>query len=188
MPRPSAIPMLVLVFALGLAGCTAGPPTAWLALAPTEGPAHQAKGPPIAIAHVAMPPAIDRIYLTSATGANTVHVSSHARWTAPLSRLAQETLARDLAARLPGRRVLMPGDLVPSDARILHVNVTSFMPHPGHVTLDADWQLRQPGGAAAGHGRSRIVEPAADTPAAQARAMSAALGDLADAIAARLAN
>lgn len=176
----------IILLALGLAGCTAGPPTTYLTLAPTQGAVHHAKGPPLALAHVLMPPSIDRIYLTRASGANTVQVASHARWTAPLAGLAQDVLARDLAARLPDRRVLMPGDLTPPHALVLHVNVTRFMPYPGHVELDADWQVQKPGGEPGSHGRSRIIEPSGNTSAAQADAMSASLGDLADVIAERM--
>lgn len=181
--------IIATLFALGLAGCSAGPPTTYLTLAPTQGTVHRAPGPPVAVAHVQMPSSIDRIYLTSATGANTLHVAGHVRWAAPLAGSAQEVLARDLATRLPGRRVLMPGDPPPPHALTVYVNVTQFMPHPGHVVLDADWQVTEAGRAGTrNHGRAHIIEPSGDAPASRARAMSIALGDLADTIAGRLSK
>lgn len=173
---------------LGLAGC-AGKPTTYLTLTPMPGATQHASGPAVAVAHVAMPPVIDRSYLTSATGANRLHVSSHARWAAPLAGTAQEVLARDLASRLPERTVLMPGDPTPVDAMVVHVNVTSFLPHPGHVVLDADWRVsRTNSKTEVAHGRSRIIEPAGNAAVDRARAMSATLGDLADTIARQISD
>lgn len=180
--------MPAMLIALGLAGC-AGRPTTYLRLTPTAGTVHHASGPPIAVTRVEMPATIDRMYLTSATGANTLEVSSRARWAAPLSGAARQVLARDLASRLPDRTVLMPGDPMPKDAAAIHVNVTSFLPHEGHVILDADWHVTgAQEEAATTHGRSRIIEPSGQAPAQRARAMSKALGDLADTIAQRISD
>ena len=180
------IATLAMLFTLGLAGC-AGQRTTYLALSPTSGPTFHARGPAIAVAHVPMPPTIDRIYLTTETGPNTRAVSRRARWTAPLAGQAQAILARDLARRLPERHVTMPGDPVPHAAVMVHVGVTEFMPHPGHVVLAADWRGVRAGKAVAA-GRVRIVEHCGTKPAAEAHAMSVALGRLADRIAARLSR
>ena len=180
------IATLAMLFTLGLAGC-AGQRTIYLALSPTSGPRFHTRGAAIAVAHVLMPPTIDRIYLTTATGPNTRDVSRRARWTAPLAGQAQAILARDLARRLPERRVAMPGDPVPRAALLVHVEVTDFMPHPGHVVLAADWRGVRAGKAVAA-GRVRLVERCGTKPAAEAHAMSVALGRLADRIAARLSR
>ncbi|MCW8305564.1 PqiC family protein [Acidiphilium sp. PA] len=173
--------------ALLLDGC-ATTPTTYLTLAPTTGPTVSIASPPLAVAKVMMPAAIDRLYLTSATGPTTLHVADHARWAAPLGGEAQNTLADDLAQRLPGTTVLHPGDPAPpGGARLIAVNVTRFLPDPSHVVLNADWRV-----TARDHhrvlatGRDHIVIPSAATPAARASAMSAALGRLADRIIARL--
>ncbi|SIQ38763.1 MULTISPECIES: PqiC family protein [Acidiphilium] len=173
--------------ALVLTGC-APTPTTYLTLAPMPGPTKPIASPPLAIAKVMMPAAIDRLYLTSATGQTTLHVADHARWAAPLDGEAQNTLADDLAQRLPDTTVLHPGDATPPrGTRLVSVNVTRFLPEHSQVVLNADWRI-----AARHHhrtiaaGRDHIVIPSADTPAARASAMSAALSHLADHMVARL--
>lgn len=167
-----------------LAGC-ASTPTTYLMLAPVKGEVRSGLAGPISVAHVAMPAAIDRLYLTSATGANTIRVADHARWVAPLGGEAQSVLAADLAARLPGTRVLHPGDRAPKGGdRDVVVNVTRFLPMPGRVVLRADWTItgRRRHHPVIASGRSRIVVSSSGTPAAAAGAMSQALGKLADAM------
>lgn len=171
-----------------LAGC-ASTPTTYLALAPVPGPTVTLSGSPVAVARVAMPAAIDRLYLTTATGPTTLNVASHARWAAPLGGEARSALTLDLASRLPEVTVLMPGDPVPHGTRVVSVNVSKFLPEPGHVVLDADWRVT----AGDDHrtvasGRAHIRVPTGHTPPEQAEAMSAALGRLADRIAAKLGN
>ena len=170
-----------------LAGC-ATTPTTYLTLTPVPGPTIGISGPAIAVAHIATPTAIDRLYLTTATGPTTLHVANHARWVAPLGGMAQSVLAHDLAMRLQNTEILMPGDPTPhGGARVVSVNVTTFLPDPGRVVLDADWRItsRRHHHIIA-RGRTHIVVPAGATPALQAQAMSAALGQLADRIAARV--
>ncbi|MBW4033835.1 MAG: membrane integrity-associated transporter subunit PqiC [Proteobacteria bacterium] len=179
--------LCLLGVALVLTGCAATP-TTYLTLAPIPGPTTPITLPPLAIAKVMMPAAIDRLYLTSATGPTTLHVADHARWAAPLDGEAQNSLADDLAQRLPGTTVLHPGDPAPAGgARLVSVNVTRFLPEHSQVVLNADWRI-----AARRHhrtiaaGRDHIVIPSADTPADRATAMSRALGRLADQMVARL--
>jgi len=172
-----------------LAGC-AGPKTTYLTLAPIPGTRAETASPPLAIARVRMPAAIDRLYLTTATGPATMAVADHARWVAPLGGEAQSVLAADLAERLPATTVLRPGDPTPNGgARMVEVNVTWFLPGPDGVDLDAGWRVT----ARRDHrsialGRATITVPAGATPAAQAEAMSIALGRLADRIAAGLTS
>lgn len=177
---------LILASLLALAAC-ASKPTTYLALAPMPGSIHSGGGMPVAVAHVAMPASIDRLYLTSATGPNTLHVANHARWGAPLGGEAQSALAADLAQRLPGIEVSMPGDPLPRGARTVHVNVTRFLPDPAWVALDADWRVTARRRILA-RGRVRIRVPAGATPGGKAQAMSIAIGRLADQIAARIGN
>ncbi|MGH7042298.1 MAG: PqiC family protein [Acetobacteraceae bacterium] len=188
-----------------LAGC-AGTPATYLDLAPVPGRAAIARpaiarsavahiDAPIAVARVQMPAKLDRLYLTRATGADVVAVAPHTRWVAPLDGLTQHALARDLASRLPRAMVVMPGDVMPpGGVRLVRVNVLRFMPVLGgaggsRMVLDADWAvMARHGGGARESGRLRLTIPAGRSDAAQAAAMSAALGELADRIAARLAQ
>lgn len=177
----------VLLLLFGLAGCAASPPLTYLVLSPVSGSVYEMSGAPLAVGRVAMPPVTDRSFLTSGSGENLIVISNNAMWAAPLESMAQTVLARDLAARLPGHHVAMPGDHVPEKAMVVSVNVITFLPYPGHVVLAADWRVTMPAVTAPIEGRVRIAVPSGDTPQAQAQAMSQALGELADHIARQIA-
>lgn len=176
-----------------LAGC-AGKPTTYLTLqtaGPPAGPPGQEGGPAIAVSQVEIPPSIDRLHFTTATGQGTLHVAGDTQWAGPLGPMSRIVLAQDLAARLPGRDVLMPGDTVPQGgAALVQVTVQKFMPDAsGTVTLQADWSVSKPdGNGELARGRFARTVPGAARPAAEAQDMSKALGLLADAIAAKIAN
>lgn len=179
-----------LTLLLVLAGCASAPPITYLQLAPVSGPVVRASrtGMPITVAEVEMPPAIDRLGLTRETGASTLSVDPNASWAAPLDGMATQVLAENLASRLPGTKVLMPGEVIPSGARrIVRVDVLRFLPiaasGSAHVVLDADWQIVTSRGGIEHSGREQIGLPSAPGAAAEAAAMSQALGELADRIA-----
>jgi uncharacterized lipoprotein YmbA len=103
--------------------------------------------------------------------------------------MAQITLARDLAARLPATHVLMPGDPLPgAGARQVLVTIQHFLPdQSGVVTLNADWSIVAPDGQTVrAQGRFHIRLPGGAQPGAEAATMSTALGGLADTIAGHL--
>lgn len=170
---------------LGLTGCATSAPMSYLVLEPVSGPVYALPGQPLAVGQVLMPPAIDRSALTTASSETVLKISYDAQWAAPLGPMAQTVLARDLAARLPGHEVLMPGDVVPEKAMMLSVTIVTFLPYPDHVVLLADWRVAG-GTMQAETGRARIVTPASATAQGQAQAMSQALGRLADLIARRI--
>lgn len=178
----------ILWIALGLAGCSTASPMTYLILSPVSGTVYASSGPAVAVGQVAIPPAIDRSFLTTGSSATTLQISYNARWAAPLGGMAQTILARDLAARLPEHDVLMPGDPVPAKALIVSINITTFLPYPDQVVLEADWSLSRPGGQIMRSARVQIVTASAATPGAQAQAMSQALGQLADKIAQHIAD
>lgn len=175
--------------ALGLVGCATNKPMTYLVLSPVYGVVYPASGPAIAVGQVIMPPVIDRSFLTTGNSETTLVVSYNAQWAAPLGGMAQTILARDLAARLPGHNVLMPGDSAASKALRVEVNVINFLPYPGHVILEADWSITNAAAKmSAQTSRAKIIVPSIMAPAGQAQAMSEALGVLADQIAARIAS
>ena len=176
---------------IALAGC-AGKPTTYLSLAPQSAPRTAFGAPgapiavaPIAVAHVSLPPSLDRLYLTSQIGPTRLHVARHARWAAPLNGLIQRTLADDLAARLTGVQLLMPGDPIPqSGVRLVRVNIDQFMRlAEGKVALTVDWSVVAPRQHAVMVHRTAILVSSGLRPTEQANAMSVALGRLADRIA-----
>lgn len=180
-----ALTALCLVF--GLSGCAGHSPMTYLVLSPASGPIYAVAGTDVAVGRVSMPPAIDRSFLTTGSGENTLDINYNAQWAAPLEPMAQITLARDLAARLPGHTVLMPGDNVPDDALIISVNIITFLPYADHVVLAADWRAsggkNQPVG-----GRVNSLVSSGPTAQDQAQALSQALGQLADKIAEKISR
>lgn len=175
-----------LLLALGLAGC-AGKPTTYLTLSPVPGPARVAAGAPLAVSRIDIPPAIDRSGFTTATGPATLSVAGDTKWAGPVGVMGQIALARDLADRLSGVQVLMPGDPLPAGgARQVQVNIQTFLADgSGAVTLDADWAITGSDGAAVQQqGRFDVTLQGGTKPAEEAATMSRALGELADRIAA----
>lgn len=190
MSRPATLALLLL-----LAGCGAGPPMTYLQLAPVSGPVVSTvrTGPPITVAQVEMPPAIDRLGLTRETGTSTLAVDPTASWAAPLDGMATTVLAENLATRLPGSKVLMPGEAIPPGARrIVRVDVLRFLPSAAsgaeHVALDAEWQVLTSGGRIEHSGKAQIRAASGPGAAAEAAAMSEALGELANRIAGAIAR
>lgn len=178
----------ILCMGLGLAGCVANTPTTYLVLSPVSGPVYTMPGQAVAVGQVMMPPAIDRSFLTTGNSETVMTVSDTAQWAAPLEPMAQTVLARDLAVRLPGHRVLMPGDNMPAQALVVSLNIVTFLPYPADVVLEADWSVTDMASKTLQTGRVRITTPSATTAAGQAQAMSRALGQLADQIASRIAG
>ncbi|HTJ91020.1 MAG TPA: PqiC family protein [Acidocella sp.] len=180
----------LLICVLVLSGC-AGKPTTYLALAPTGTvqPQSLPAVPVLAVSAVDIPPAIDRLHFTTGTAPGVLHVAGDTVWAGPLGPMARIVLAQDLAARLRGSTVLMPGDaLPPGGAATLHVTIQSFMPdEAGTVSLQADWSVAAPDGKTIlARGRFAHTMPGGSQPAAEAQTMSTALGGLADAIATAL--
>lgn len=143
------------------------------------------RGLPVAVAPVEIPAVLDQAGLMVATGAAALETAPDARWAGPFDGLARNALARDLAAREPGLKVLAPGEPVPpSGARTVHVTIEVFRPDgSGAVTLSATWWLTGPAGQELHRAAFRTVVPGAANSEAEAATMSAALGQLADAIA-----
>lgn len=179
---------IALLLAFGLTGCAANLPMTYLVLSPTAGPVYADAGPDVAVGRVSMPSVLDRSFLMTGHGENVLNINYNAQWAAPLAGMAQTILARDLAARLPDHRVLMPGDTIPSNASVVSVNVITFLPYLDHVVLEADWSAADATGKTGQGDRVVITTPSSSSPQAQAQSMSVALGQLADKIAEELAG
>lgn len=166
-----------------------GKPSVYLTLAATpaggEASNRETSGPPISVERVEIAPELDRTLFTTAAGTATLQVEGNVHWAAPLSALARQALARDLADRLPGASVLMPGDPnPPGKARRVHVNLLEFRPDAsGRVTLEADWSAETSEQVPPKTGRFHLQIPGGANPSAEAATMSEALGRLADTIA-----
>ncbi|MDQ2804476.1 MAG: PqiC family protein [Pseudomonadota bacterium] len=145
--------------------------------------------PPIEVGQVSLPAIIDRDAIVVAGGGGRLDISSESVWGAPLGEIVRRALFADLTARLPRGSVLPPGDAGPRGGpRTLTLNVQQFGGDTsGRVVLQTDWTLTREGGRAPPPHRVSIeINAGSGKPAAIVPAMSRALGELADRIAATI--
>jgi uncharacterized lipoprotein YmbA len=139
-------------------------------------------GTPVGIDGVELPPGLDRREVAARDADNKLDVRGNHQWGAPLEDMVLHTLSFDLASRLPEGMVVLPGQARPGAMRSLYVTFEDLAPGPDNVfVLDARWTM----GEMARH--ERITVPlASDESAAIVTAMSQALAQLADRIAAAM--
>lgn len=142
-------------------------------------------GAPIGLDTIELPPGIDRREIVSRGPDHKLEVRGQHQWASPLEEMVIHTLAFDLANRLPEGLMVLPGQPRPSAARTLAVTFEDLAPGPDNVfVLDARWTLAAPGAAeVTRHERITVPLESAQSPAIVA-AMSRALAQLADRIAA----
>jgi hypothetical protein len=187
---PRLIPAL-LILTLALAACASSPATRYYALDPVAAaggaPAGDrgAKGTPVKIDAVHIPPALDRDSIVRGESDNQLQISSQDRWAGDLGEMIRRVLTQDLAARLPSGMVIAPESPAPPSARGIVVDVLTFQPQGGEVVLDADWTLLVGTQSNPVLRRSlHLTSSGASSAKDQAAAMSKLLGDLADRMAA----
>lgn len=152
---------------------------------PATAPARATTGTPIGIDGIELPPGLDRRGIVIRAADHKIEVRGTNQWTAPLEEMVIHTLSFDLAARLPEGMVILPGAAKPVGAmRSIFVNFEELAPGPDQVfVLDARWTLRAAASEATQHERITIPMASMES-AAIAEAMSQALAQLADRIAA----
>ena len=181
----------LLIAFVALVGCGSSPPTRFYALdavKPVEVRSSPASVKPVKVNAVHVPPLLDRRAMVRRESGHQVDISSQDRWGASFAEMTRDVLTEDLQNRLPPGVVVPPNAPAPGNARGLVVDILSFMPNgAGHVVLACDWSLLE---GAPPHPvlmrTMHLSQPAGDTPASQAEAMSGLLGKLADEIAAAL--
>ena len=178
---------VLLLLPLLLEGCASPSPNLYsLDLRP--GPVRESVRRTVVVRGVGLPRYLDREEIVRAAGGVRLQVAPNDWWGEPLRVMLRRVLAADLAQRLPSADVL--GDEGPIAA------------HPdAEVEVDVQRFDRTPGGSVVFEGYAAITGPnrprvldrlraevptGADTTEAQVDAMSAALGQVADAIARRL--
>lgn len=147
-------------------------------------------GPQLAVAEVPLPAVIDRNEIVINEGNGKLDLTQNAAWAAPLGSLIRQALAADLQLRLGNDVVLSPGALATRPGlRILKVNIQQFMgSKDGRVLLIVDWQILRAGGSdvlAQAHDEI-TTEAGSGKAAALVPAMSRAVAELADRVAARV--
>jgi uncharacterized lipoprotein YmbA len=172
-----------------LAGCGSSPETHFhtlVAVPPATSPDATVSGPKLQVGRVGLPSALDRLSMVTMGPGTQVNVSDQDRWVAPLNELVRRALTLDLRARLGDSRVLAPGDTAPDNARIVALNIQEFSAGAsGTLVLDTDWTLGGQSGRNPHTEHTRLeVKATSPGPDDMAGAMSRALGQLADRIAA----
>jgi uncharacterized lipoprotein YmbA len=149
-----------------------------------------AAGPPVQVGHVALPGTLDRLSVVTRGAGARIEVSDQDRWAAPLDELVRRALTADLRDRLGAGRVLAPGEPAPpGGVRTVAVTVQQFIGDAsGHVVLTADWTVATCNARTPGPNPHAALEVDAGSANADsvAAAMSHALGQFADQIAAAL--
>jgi uncharacterized lipoprotein YmbA len=190
-----------LVLALAIAGCGTTAPTRFYTLSSVapESPAIDSTSrgasdqrlPSLLVGTIDLPQTLDRPQLVRRSGANTVELAELDRWSEPLDGMIRRSLADDLEARLPRRRILTA--VLPS-IRIedtLMLEIDRFEADDGGaVKLDAQWFVLTEGVAAPRLSRRSTIEEQAGATDSGAIvvAMSRALAKLSDEIAAALST
>lgn len=168
-------------------GCAAAP-TRFYLLSPVAGPSAAARAPMVlAVGPVLLPDYLDRPQIVTRDGANAVQLGAYDQWAGSLDDMFPRVLVEDLAARLPGDRVVgFPRiEKVAFDQRV-SVDVTRFdVDESGTAVLAASWQVHLPAGSKPLLARDASVRASAASASYPDRvaALSQALGLLADEIA-----
>jgi len=194
--RPWALAAAALALALlPAAGCAlllpkTNPPQFFVLSADEPGGSGEALPIALGVGPVQLPGYLDRPQIATRSGPNTIAYSESHRWATPLQQGVADVLMVDLGRRLHTDRITaFPFALgLPRDYDV-SVEFLHFEPAAdGGVLVEALWRIRD-----AASGEERVVRqtslsrtgPPRDA-AAAAGALSAALGDLADEIAAAL--
>lgn len=187
MLRPKELATLAGI--LLLAGCGHSPATTFLVLdpAPVERAIPAYTGPPLRVPFVHLPITLDRPELVRRDAAGTLKVDDFARWSAPLGRMARDTLIQDLIQRLPAGQVLPP-DAPPAPREVrVEATILSFDAGAGTAAITVSYRLVALGAVGSRPMVAQFTAPLPDeTPAGRARAWSALLGQLSDRIVADL--
>jgi uncharacterized lipoprotein YmbA len=155
---------------------------------PPATPVAVARGLPIGIDSIELPPGLDRREIVVRKADHQLDVRSAEQWSASLQPLVLHTLVFDLASRLPEGTVILPGEAKPAGAmRSIDVAFEELAAGPdAKVVLDARWILHAAGKPdVARHERVSIDIPSLDS-ANIATGMSQAIAALADRMAAQL--
>jgi uncharacterized protein len=178
-----------------LAACSSSPPLHYYTLSEVAGSGQStvASGTTaLRLDRVTVPAELDRDQLIRRIDATRLQVLDGDRWAAPLEDSIRRVLSNDLAARLPPGLVVDPNDPATGEKRqSLSIDIQDYYGDAAcAVTLRAAWVLK-PADGPTSRGKEDIRIPGgADCagPAALPPAMSQALGQLGDRIAAAVAH
>lgn len=146
----------------------------------------------IALGPVSLPSYVDRPQIVTRENANAVQLGTFDHWAGDLEDMIPRVLAEDLAARLPGDRVVsFPRVVSPTFDYRVAVDLARFDVSPeGEAVVAASWQVYDPAGRKALLIRETTVQTQALGKSYEQRvaALSRGLGDLSGAIAQDIAQ
>jgi uncharacterized protein len=187
--------MLGIGCVVGLAACSSSPPLHYYTLSEVAGsgqPSAAAGTTALRLDRVTVPTELDRDQLVRRIDATRLQVLDGDRWAAPLEDSIRRVLSNDLAARLPPGLVVDPNDPSTGEKRqSLSVDIQDYYGDAAcAVTLRAAWVLKPADGPASRGNEDIKIPGGADCagPATLPPAMSQALGQLSDRIAAAVAH
>jgi uncharacterized lipoprotein YmbA len=173
-----------------LAGCAGkSPKVTYYTLAPVSAAGTAAAEPlAIAVGPADFPKALDPVKMATRIGPNRIDYDEFHRWAGTLDADFVDVMAINLSRLLGTDRVVAypAAAAFPVDYRVLF-DVVRFESDPGGaVSLEARWVLEDDAGEAVDAGTFRTVQSAGDGYESRAAAHSAALGELATAVAGRI--
>ncbi len=186
---PSRRGLLGLALA-GAASACASPEPAYFTLAAVPGPARRGGPAQVELRRPGLAGYLDRPEIVRSNSPYSLRVTGAERWGEPLGDLIARILAEDLNNRLPGSSVFTSAGSITAEAdATVEMDIQRFDADPsGQVVLLA--QVAVSRGRARASAATRVVrltvQPAGPGTASLVAAMSAALGQLADALAAML--
>jgi uncharacterized lipoprotein YmbA len=143
------MPLLLLPLLLLLASCSffSQSKSNFYALDPVSpaSPVAAARGLPVGIGGIELPPGLDRRELVVRKADQQLDVRSTEQWAASLQPLVLHALAFDLARRLPEGMVILPGEAKPAGGvRSIDVVFEELAAGPdAKITVDARWVVHE---------------------------------------------
>jgi len=172
-----------------LASCDTTPPPRLFTLAARPATLNRPLATTIAVKRVEMAKYLDRPQIVSYRDPYELVFSEFVIWAENLSDMTTRVLVENLAQRLPQSQLfLSAGSFADTTAGMtLEISIDKFDPDPaGVVVLTAQWVAHQEGQPDRIRSEQIRVTPGSKDPTGQVAAMSDALGQLADRIAAGL--
>ena len=173
-----------------LASSCASPQPAFYTLAAIPGTPSPVRTRAVELRRIGLAGYLDRPEIVRDSNDYRVHFQTTDRWAEPLGTLIERVFTENLVQRLPGTSVYgESGSISTRPDLVVEVDVLRLDPQAGQVVLLAQLAVRpenQRGAAASRAEVVRLTAPAGTTTRDLAAAESALLGQLADAVAARL--
>ena len=172
-----------------LAGCKASPPADLYTLAATTGAERHSRKLGIELHRVGVAGYLDRPEIVRSTSDFRLHLNDADHWGEPLGGMLDRVMVENLVRRLPDAAVFAEsGAISTRPDLVLEIDIQRLdADAEGRMALLAQVALRPDGKTATASTRARTVPITAGTTQAHVAAMSAALGLLADDIAAQIA-